>query len=90
LKDVSFRIAPVERVDAEEMISELKSAKLIDAFRGEKPVNKEKLISLLVKLSEVPFKDERIVEIDLNPIIPWEDEIYIVDALVVLKDEGKN
>jgi acyl-CoA synthetase (NDP forming) len=90
LKDVTFRIAPIEKVDAEEMISELKSAKLLDAFRGEKPVNKEKLISLLVKLSEVPFKDERIAEIDLNPIIPWEDEIYIVDALVVLKDEGKN
>ncbi len=90
LKDVSFRIAPIEKVDAEEMISELRSAKLLDAFRGEKPVNKEKLISLLIRLSEAPFKDERIVEVDLNPIIPWENEIYIVDALVVLRDEGKN
>lgn len=90
LRDVSFCIAPIERVDAEEMISELRSAKLLESFRGEKVVNKEKLVSLLCSLSEVPFKDERILEIDLNPIIPWEEEIYIVDALVVLKDEGKN
>lgn len=90
VKDVSFRIAPIEKIDAEEMIQELKGASLLDSFRGEGPVNREKLITLLCRLSEVPFKDERILEVDLNPIIPWENELYIVDALVVIKNEGEN
>lgn len=88
LKDVSFRIAPVSEVDVEEMFEELKGKALLGAFRGEPPVNRKKLVDTIVKLSNLPFQEKNVVEVDLNPIIPYQDEIYIVDALVVIEDEG--
>ncbi|RLF41894.1 MAG: acetyl-CoA synthetase [Thermoplasmata archaeon] len=84
-KDVSFRIVPIERDDAVEMIEELKGKKLLEGFRNI-PANKEKVIDLLLKVSNMGFElMEYIEEMDLNPVFVYKDSICIVDAKIILK-----
>ncbi len=82
--DVTFRLAPVTAIDAEEMIDELSSQKLLGAFRGEPAVDRAQLVSLLVGLSELAVERQDIVSIDLNPLIIAEGKPIAVDALVEL------
>jgi len=69
LADVVFRLAPLSRTDAEEMIDDLQNQKLLAAFRGEPPVDRSKLVDVLVGLGQVACGDERIASIDVNPLI---------------------
>jgi len=81
--DVVFRLVPLTRVDAEEMIDELASQKLLGSFRGEPPVDRERLVDVLVGLGEVVTADPAIRSIDLNPLIVSGGGVPIaVDALV--------
>lgn len=83
-KDVSFRVAPIDREDASEMISELKALPLLKGIRGRKPSDMEALISSLVKVSEMMMKEEKIKELDLNPTLAYERGCRVVDARVIL------
>lgn len=87
INDVTFRIAPIQWQDGDDMIQELRSKNILSEWRGEPPVNKEELIKVLVKLSQIPFAEKidgkEIKEIDINPLVPFEDKIYAVDALIV-------
>ena len=83
LKDVSFRIAPIGKEEAEEMIEEIKASKILKGIRGEKPVNTEKLVDILVKVSKLA-ENKKILEVDLNPVIVNETSAIIVDARIML------
>lgn len=85
LQDVSFRVAPITSIDAYEMMDELKTKKLLGAFRGSPAVDKEMLAGALVGLSELINTYEEIAEIDINPIIINGNKPVAVDALVILK-----
>lgn len=85
LQDVSFRVAPITSIDAYEMMDELKTKKLLGAFRGSPAVDKEMLAQALVGLSELINTYEEIAEVDINPIIINGDKPVAVDALVILK-----
>ena len=80
--DVVFRLVPLTRVDAEDMIDELASQKLLGEFRGEPPVDRERLVDVLVGLGEVVSADDNIRSIDLNPLIVSDGVPVAVDALV--------
>jgi len=84
LNDVSFRIAPLEEKDAQEMIREIKSHKILDAFRGQPPVDVDVLCHALVSIGEIGMKFDQVKEIDVNPLIINGDQPVAVDALVVL------
>ncbi len=84
LDDVSFRVAPLEKNDATEMIHEIKSHKLLGPFRGMLPVNLDSLEQILINLGRLGLENERIQEIDINPLIIREDLPVAVDALIVL------
>jgi len=84
LKDVVFRVLPISRRAARRMISEIRSAPLLNGFRGEPAVNREALIDLLVAVSEVVEAYPEIREMDLNPIIVDEHGACAVDARVLL------
>jgi acetyltransferase len=56
LKDVSFRLAPVDRTEVFDMMKEVKSYPLLTGFRGKKPVDMDELASTIVKLSEIVFE----------------------------------
>ena len=81
-KDYSLRICPINALDFEEMLSELKAKKVLEGFRGAKPVNKELLKELVLKTSEMLLK-ERIKELDLNPVIANEKEVLVADARII-------
>jgi acetyltransferase len=86
LKDVAYRAAPVTPHQAGEMVSELKSARILDGVRGMAPRDRDALVDLIVRLSWFvhDFRDE-VVELDLNPVIVLERGAgaHVVDALIV-------
>lgn len=85
LKDVVFRLIPIEQEDATEMIAEIKAAKILDGIRGQPPVDKKALIDLLMKTSSFIAKYPEIEELDLNPVFASEKGVFVVDARIILK-----
>ena len=84
LDDVSFRVAPLERSDASEMIHEIRCNKLLGPYRGMPPVNLTSLEDILLNLGRLGLENDRIQEVDLNPLIICEDMPVAVDALIVI------
>ena len=82
--DVAFRLVPIERIDAEEMIDDLATQKLLGEFRGEPAVDRGALVDVLVGLSQASVADPSIVAADLNPLIVVDGRPVPVDALVEL------
>ena len=84
LRDVSFRIVPFSESDAEEMISEIRGAKILSGVRGSRPADLRAVRKLLVEISELVRRHPEIDEMDLNPVIVHEKGLTVVDARVVL------
>jgi len=85
LKDVTFRVAPLEDRDAVEMMEEIKAAKMLDEFRGMAEVDKDVLAKALVAMGKIGLENDEVGEIDVNPLIVSSDgKPVAVDALVVL------
>ncbi len=89
LKDVAFRIVPLVKRDAKEMIREIKGFPLLQGYRGSEPVDVENLENMVLKVSEFVDKTPAIKEIDLNPIFAYKDGAIAVDARVILEVEEK-
>ena len=88
LKDVSFRIVPLVKRDASEMIHEIKGYPLLEGYRGQEAVDVAKLEDLILKVSDFVEGHEEIKELDLNPVFAYSDGAVAVDARVVLEDEA--
>ncbi|MFC1953132.1 acetate--CoA ligase family protein [Chloroflexota bacterium] len=84
LKDVSFRIVPLSRRDAGEMIREIKGFPLLDGYRGQEKVDVANLEELILKVSDYVDQHPEVEELDLNPVIAYSDGAVAVDARVVL------
>ena len=82
LKDVVFKIAPVTNLEANEMLSSIKAAQLIEGIRGEKGVYVEGVTEIIQRTSQLVTELPMIEEMDLNPIIAYEDKVFIVDARI--------
>lgn len=67
-KDVTFRIAPIEKKDASEMIKEIKGYAILKGVRGEKPISFSALEKVLLAVSSLVYKDEKIQQLDINPL----------------------
>lgn len=80
--DVTIRLVPIEREDAEEMIDDLSTQRLLHAFRGEPPVDRSRLADVLLALSRAAIAHPEIVSADLNPVLIAGGEPIAVDALV--------
>jgi acetyl-CoA synthetase (ADP-forming) len=84
LGDVAFRLAPLEPVDADDLIDELSNQALLGPLRGEPAVDRAALARIVLGLAETGVGDERIRSIDLNPLIVAGGVPVAVDALVEL------
>jgi succinyl-CoA synthetase beta subunit len=84
IKDVTFRVAPLTELDAEEMIDEIRMKKLLGEFRGSPAVDRAALVRALVGIGEIGYGNDGIAEIDINPVIIDGGRPVAVDALVVL------
>jgi len=89
LRDVSFRICPITRIDAEEMIDELKGAAVLDGARGRKPASRSAIVDALLKVGGdnglMMTHVDDISEADINPMIVSENGAVAVDARFILK-----
>jgi len=72
LKDVTFRLAPVTDKEANDMISSIKTQKLLKGVRGEKPSDINKLSECIQRLSQLVTDFKEIKELDMNPVLVME------------------
>ncbi len=84
LKDISFRILPIEERDAREMIAEIKGYEILKGIRGESPRDIQAIEEVLMKVSKLTMENPEINEIDLNPIFVFEKGLQVVDARMIL------
>ncbi len=85
-KDTVFRMAPIDAVEAADMADQLKSAKILDAFRGQAPADRDALYRCLIGVGQIGLDHEAVAEIDINPlVISPSGDITAVDALIILK-----
>jgi acetyltransferase len=87
LSDASLRFVPIGREDAEEMLHELRSIRLLSGTRGEKSIDFGKLVELMERLSLLAEDFPEIVELDINPVLafPDADDFRVVDARIAIK-----
>lgn len=86
LKDVSFRLVPLARRDAAEMIKEIKGHAILQGYRGQEPVNIRALEDFILLVSEFIEKNPQIEELDLNPVFGYRDGVIAADARIILKE----
>ncbi|HEX7627449.1 MAG TPA: acetate--CoA ligase family protein [Candidatus Methanoperedens sp.] len=84
-KDVSFRVIPIEKKEALDMISEIKGYPILKGIRGRKPADIEAIAAVLVAVSEMAQK-ENILELDINPLIVDEKGAVAVDARAMVEE----
>jgi acetyltransferase len=87
LNDVTFRIHPVTRLDAEEMIRSIRGFPLLEGVRGEPGADLITLVETIQRVSQLVGDHERIVELDLNPFLAFEEGGVAVDARIAIKAE---
>jgi acyl-CoA synthetase (NDP forming) len=85
LKDVSFRIVPMTKRDAGEMITEIKGFPILKGYRGHDPADVPYLEELIVKVSDFVDKNPEIKELDLNPVFAYKSGALAVDARIILE-----
>ena len=85
LKDTAFRIAPLEKRDALEMMQDIKAHKILEAVRGMAPADKDMVAEILITIGQIGMENKAIKEIDVNPVIISDGKPVAVDALVVLR-----
>jgi acetyl-CoA synthetase (ADP-forming) len=84
-KDVTFRIVPIKKEDAEEMLKEIKAAPILEGFRKIK-VDREAIINILMKVSALGEKYmDKVDQMDLNPVFVKEKGAVVVDAKLLLR-----
>jgi acetyltransferase len=86
LQETSLRIAPINRYEAEEMISELKGSAILKGIRGEPPSDRDALIDRLLRLSQLLVDFPEIEGVDINPLIVMEKGAVAVDARILLRE----
>ena len=84
LKDVAFRIVPLEPRDARQMIREIKGFPVLEGFRGQEPADLEALEKLLLTVSAFVEAHPEVEELDLNPVFAYKDGALAVDARIVV------
>ncbi|HTD89035.1 MAG TPA: acetate--CoA ligase family protein [Burkholderiales bacterium] len=88
IRDVTYRVAPFDKIEAHAMVREIRGAKLFDGVRGQPARDVDALVKLLVAVSEMAWLlRERVTEMDINPVLvrPAGKGVIAADALIVLK-----
>ena len=84
-EDVAFRLAPLAREDAVAMILEVQGSRLLHGVRGEPPADVEAVVDALLALSQLMVACPEVMEIDVNPLLVFEQGVTAVDAWAVIR-----
>jgi acyl-CoA synthetase (NDP forming) len=85
MKDVSFRVAPINEDDARQMISEVKASIILRGYRGQPPRDIDAIVKILLDTSRLVMEHPEIKELDLNPVMVYEKGAKTVDARIILE-----
>ena len=88
LKDVAFRVVPLEERDAKQMVREIKGLPILQGVRGQEPSDLEAIEALIMRVSEFIETHPEVAELDLNPVFAYSDGALAVDARIVLTEES--
>jgi len=88
LQDVTFRVVPIERVDAQEMLQEIRGYPLLEGTRGHEDYDVEALVDLLLAVSRMMAERTEIQELDLNPVRVYRRGLIALDARILLAGNG--
>ncbi len=83
--DVSFRIVPISKEDAREMMEEIKAVKILKGYRGRKPANMDALVDVLLKTSKMLQENPEIKELDINPVFATSQNAVATDARIIIE-----
>jgi acyl-CoA synthetase (NDP forming) len=86
-KDVSFRLIPISKGDAQAMLNEIKGKALLTGVRGLPVADTDQLVNILIKVSDMVSTYPEIKEMDINPLIITKNGAIAADARIVLNDE---
>jgi acyl-CoA synthetase (NDP forming) len=88
-KDVAFRVAPIDKIDALNLIHELRGSKILEGIRGQPAADLDALVDVLIDVSSLMSQHNAISQLDLNPVIAYPDGVCAVDTRIVLsKKDG--
>lgn len=88
-RDVAFRVAPVDKIDALNLIHELRGSKILEGIRGQPPADLDSLVGILMDVSSLMLQHRAVSQLDLNPVIAYPDGVCAVDTRIVLaKNDG--
>jgi acyl-CoA synthetase (NDP forming) len=87
--DVAFRVAPIDKIDASNLIHELKGYKILEGARGKPPADLDSITNILTSVSDLMMEHEAINQLDLNPVIVYSDSVCAVDSRIIIgKTDG--
>lgn len=84
LKDVAFRIAPLQEHDAREMIREIKGYSILAGYRGHPRADEDAIVNIILSASRLVTENHQIEQMDLNPAMVYERGATVVDARIML------
>ncbi len=88
LRDVSFRVLPIGRDDARQMIREIRGYAVLQGYRGMRPVSEEMLVQLLLNASRMAEDwAGQLQSVDFNPIVVWDDQHRVLDCKLIWYQE---
>ncbi|MFB6167171.1 MAG: acetate--CoA ligase family protein [Candidatus Nanohaloarchaea archaeon] len=82
LRDVNFRVLPIEEYDAKQLIDEMESRELLEGVRGEEPVDRDAIVDVLLRVSDLVEENPGIDELDINPLFVNPEGAFAADALI--------
>ena len=92
LKDVTFRIAPFSKLEAKQMLKEIRAKALLDGVRGNPEVDKDAIVETLLRIGQLVQDFPEILELDINPLMvfPKNQGAIAIDMRIVLAEESEN
>jgi acetyl coenzyme A synthetase (ADP forming)-like protein len=89
LKDVVFRVAPISRQEAEEQVRSIRSFPILSGVRGQAPADLESIVDTLLRISQLVTDFPEIVEMDINPLMVYDqgEGSLVLDARIILEGD---
>jgi len=84
IKDVALRVAPINTEEAMEMIKEIKGFEILNGARGKKKVDLVRIAEMIVNLSTLSMREEKIQSIDFNPVMVTDKQAMITDFRIII------
>jgi acetyl-CoA synthetase (ADP-forming) len=82
--DSAFRVAPLDRIDAWNLIHSLKGSRILEGIRGKPPVDVEAIADVLISVSNLVLEHDSISQLDLNPVIAYPNSVCAVDSRIII------